>query len=165
MQHFRLLAITALLISCSEGPLKTPHQSVSQGRNANRNQHRVFIDVKDDGSLPKVDRDLTGDALNIKIYIYSELIDLGFRTAASDEDKKNAELHVICRFKHGLGRPVITRGGWIKTTYIDRCTLKIIDGKTQRLLLNKAFVRKDDRIEVDAFITQSFAEWKGQREK
>ena len=155
----------ALLALLAGGVTTAEQQSKSEGQGPHKNPPLVFIDVEDEGHLTRDARKGNGDATTIKVYIYSELIDLGYNTAASDADKTNAELHVICRFKHGIGKPTITRGAQIKGTYINECTLTIIEGKTHKVMLTKTYIRKSDEVGVDVFIKQAFKEWKDQRKK
>jgi len=148
--------IATLLFLFAVGLLKAAPQPKTGAQDASRIYRKAYIDVEDEGHLTKQGRN-NSDATSMAGFIWVALHDLGVGIALSDEDKKNPDLHVICRFKHGFGKPMITPGFQIKVTYIERCTLKIIDKKSQKTLLDKTYLRNNDR--VSDFIKQAFVEW------
>jgi hypothetical protein len=118
--------------------------------------HAAFIDVNAEGNA-------SVDSLYIEGLIWDHLKDIGIGIALSDEGKTNADLHVICRFKHTLMTPAVTPGFQIKTTSIGKCTIKIVDKKTGKVLIEKSWVRGKKNGELKDFIGSVFAEWKKQR--
>jgi len=80
----------------------------------------AFIDVEDEGHLTKEGRKNNSDVTNFRGFIWVELNDRRIKSAVNDEDVKKSDLHVICRFKHGFGKPMITPGAQIMIRYIEQ---------------------------------------------
>jgi hypothetical protein len=128
--------------------------------NITNSYRRAFIDVKDDGHSSVEGQKGENDGLYMEGLIWDQLNDTGIGIALNDQDKKNADLHVICRFEHKLMMPVITQGAQIKMSSIGKCSIKIIDKKTEKVLIEKSWVRGKKNGELQDFIKAVFAEFK-----
>jgi hypothetical protein len=153
------ISIIFLLFSTAENVLATDLPTAGETVGSSNRYHVAFVDVKDE----KDQADKAGDTTFIRSELYPYLKALDVRSTYSDD--ADADLHVICRFKHKLMLPVITRGAQIKTTEIGECTLKIVDKKTEKVLIEKSWVRGKKNGELEDFFGSVFAEWKAQREK
>jgi hypothetical protein len=113
--------------------------------------HVAFVDLKEG-------RDSTyiGGELQIS------LREMGIRGTYSDD--ADTDLHVICRFKHKLIWPEITQGATIVMTEIGKCSIKIIDKKTEKVLIEKSWVRGKKNGKLPDFIKTVFEEFKGELE-
>jgi len=116
--------------------------------------HVAFVDVKDIAS----ESDKVGDATYIRSEVYHYLKPIGMRSTYSED--ADVDIHVICRFKHKLMLPVITRGAQIKMTEVGECTLKIIDKKTEKVLIDKSWVRGKKNGSLQDFFGVVFTEFK-----
>ncbi len=121
----------------------------------------AWVDVKDEAHNYKIDEEPGGDETFIRDEISKFLDQKGIERTISDEP--DADLKVICRFKHGPRKPVVTPGGGIKTTWVNQCSLKIADKKSGQIVLDRTYEWKKDKVDVAAFIKQAFTEWKGRR--
>ena len=74
-----------------------------------------------------------------------------------------ADIHIICRFRHQLMKPVVTPGFQLKVTGVGQCTLKIIDIKTNRVLFDESWTKGDQIGRWEALINKVFTEWKNQQ--
>jgi hypothetical protein len=129
---------------------------------ANTNEyHMAYIDVKDTAHNYEVGKEPSGDESTLREWLWKQLE--GLQIESTSDNNSNADLHVICRFKHTLMMPAVTPGFQIKTTDIGKCTIKIVDKKTDKVLFEKSWVRGKNNGELQDFIGSVFAEWKKQR--
>jgi hypothetical protein len=125
--------------------------------------HLAYVYVKDDGHNYAVGREPGIDASFVRGIISGQLEVMGIERTFSDDP--DTDLRVICQFEHGTRGPVVTPGFEVKTTFINKCTLKIADKKTGGILVENAYVWKKNSGEAEDFIKSVFAEWKAEREK
>jgi hypothetical protein len=123
----------------------------------------AWVDVKDEAHNYKIGEEPGVDEGFLRDQIMDRLDEMGVDNSLTDEP--DVDLKVICRFKHGLRKPVITPGGGIKTEWINQCSLKIVDKKSDRILFERAYEWKKDKVDVADFMKQAFKEWKEQRKK
>jgi len=123
----------------------------------------AWIDVKDEAHNYKIGEELGGDETFIR-GIISEILDKsGIDSSFSDDP--DADLKVACSFKHGPRKPAVTPGGGIKTSWINQCSLKIVEKRSGRVLFERTYEWKKDNVDVANFIKQAFKEWKEQSKK
>jgi hypothetical protein len=120
--------------------------------------HVAYVDIKDEGDQG----DKKGDATSIGLELYPYLRDLGIRSTRSDD--ADTDLYVAVRFKHKLMMPELTRGSQIVMTEIGKCSIKIVDKKTEQVLIEKSWKRGKKNGELHDFIKSVFAEFKKQLE-
>jgi hypothetical protein len=133
--------------------------SSSSGAFADTNQyHSAYVDVLDTGHPGE---DKLNDETTIRGLIRHPLRAMHIESDLDDSPK--ADLHVICRFKHKWMWPEITQGATIVMTEIGKCSIKIVDKKTGKVLIEKSWVRGKKNGTLDDFIDTVFAEWEGQR--
>lgn len=123
----------------------------------------AWIDVKDEAHNYKIGEEPGGDETFIRGMISEMLDKCGIDSSFSDEP--DADLKVVCWFKHGPRKPVITPGGGIKTSWVNQCSLKIAEKRSGRILFERTYEWKKDNVDVANFIKHAFKEWKEQIKK
>lgn len=125
--------------------------------------HLAYVDVKDAAHNYETGKEPGGDESTLREWVWKQLE--GLQIESTLDDDTNAGLHVICRFEHKLMMPVITQGAQIKMSSIGKCSIKIVDKKTEKVLIEKSWVRNKKNGKLPDFIKTVFAEWKAQHEK
>jgi len=158
-----IMTLGQFLLFASETIKVLDQPIANQTIGSNSKYHVAFVDVKDEGAASGNDENGVASAINGMICGSGCLKDLGIRGTLSDDP--DTDLHVICRFKNGLGMPVITSELNVVVKFVNKCTLKIVDKQTGKVLIEKSWTRKKDKDDLRGFIQSVFAEWKTQREK
>ena len=117
--------------------------------------HLAYVDVIDTGHPGK---DKLGAETTISGMIRDYLRELGI--AGDIDDNPLASLHVICRFKYKAMWPEITQGGTIVMTEVGECSIKLVDKKTDKVLVDKSWTRGKKNGTLDEFVTTVFEEFK-----
>ena len=159
--NFALSILCLLFVSgwaFADGPAAPVKGSIGSS-----SYHMAYVDVKDDAHNYEFGKEPGNDESFIRGEISSLLDERGIERSFSPE--ADVDLRVICRFKHGVRKSVVTPGFQIKSSFVNQCTLRIEDKKTGRILIERAYVWNKDNGDVADFIKQVFTEWKGRREK
>ena len=114
----------------------------------------AYVDVIDTGHPGK---DKLGAETTISGMIRDYLRELGIE--GDIDDNPLASLHVICRFKYKVIWPEITQGGTIVMTEVGQCSIKIVDKKTDKVLVDQSWTRGKKNGTLDDFIKAVFLEF------
>jgi hypothetical protein len=124
--------------------------------------HLAYVDVKDAAHNYEVGEEPGNDETYVRGEIRQQLE--GLQIESTFGNNPNADLHVMCRFKHTLMMPVITMGFQLKMTSIGKCTIQVVDKKAEKVLIEKSWVRGKKNGKLPDFIKTVFEEFKGELE-
>jgi len=130
--------------------IATTGAAASTRLEAHHKYHLAYVDVKDSAHHYEIGNEPGGDETYVRDVISGQLDKWSIERTLSDVAA--AELHIICRFRHRVMSPVVTPGFQIKMTSIGQCSIKVIEKRTARILVDRSWEKGKQNGSLEDFI-------------